>query len=693
MRISSALPVAVTGVCAAALLAFFVISYVTLKVDIEERAATVFGNLLTTNLDTAARVLDTAERDLAFQARSTVFIKAMVDLTRGWESSDQGAIRAIFLRDDVAREEIVLGDGLELYEFMHEAHHGALRGYVAQSPFEDILLIAADGTVVYSVRKGDEFGERVGDRVGDPTAPAILGHLGDGIGADGSPLVFHGNGAGDAYTLTVVPMIIEEAPAGYVVGVLPARAVGASFNGFGMLGETGLVTLRRADGSLLAASRDVGAEALATVSISGSIGAGPDRAVLTGRTGAGAAATVISGDVPGSGGAYSLVVQQLDEELYASLTALVTTLAVIGVAILLAVAVVVVLGARVLSRPLSGVSDAIMALAEGDLDTDRQVATRFTEIDRIAGALSVFRRNALDRRKLEDDAKLEYEKELRRRKELAVTIDAFRSEISEILSSLTREADLMQRSAATLGEVARGAAAEAGTAKASSEESAEGVRAIAATTDQVSASVQQISVETQKTSAFAEDAARMVAQTGAEIDALAKATTDIGAVIGFIRDIAEQTNLLALNATIEAARAGEAGKGFAVVANEVKQLSNQTSDATDRITAQISQIQSASSAAVTAMNGVREAISEINRFSSVIAQSVDEHSMATQGISDNVGHAVTGSAQVSDSIDAVTDAIARTTGEATDVEQVTHRLGTVTDRLSRSVETFLKNVS
>ena len=54
-------------------------------------------------------------------------------------------------------------------------------------------------------------------------------------------------------------------------------------------------------------------------------------------------------------------------------------------------------------------------------------------------------------------------------------------------------------------------------------------------------------------------------------------------IISDILNISSQTNLLALNASIEAARAGEAGKGFAVVAEEIRGLSEQTKEATNKI--------------------------------------------------------------------------------------------------------------
>lgn len=77
-------------------------------------------------------------------------------------------------------------------------------------------------------------------------------------------------------------------------------------------------------------------------------------------------------------------------------------------------------------------------------------------------------------------------------------------------------------------------------------------------------------------------------------------TQQIGEITATVNDIASQSNLLALNASVEAARAGEHGKGFAVVAVEVRNLAEQSKQATAQVKAILNEIQRATNAAVMA---------------------------------------------------------------------------------------------
>lgn len=176
----------------------------------------------------------------------------------------------------------------------------------------------------------------------------------------------------------------------------------------------------------------------------------------------------------------------------------------------------------------------------------------------------------------------------------------------------------------------------------------------------------QVSSEATSGEHLAVEAARKIENISAEIsqachmvENLTELTQEIRSIAGTIRGIADQTNLLALNAAIEAARAGEFGRDFAVVAEEVRNLAERTSKATEEIGNIVGRVVNETEStsqmmgsipdnvavgvgmvfrAAETLSGINRAIQASQQRSESVAHAMNEQSQAGQSIAESVDH-------------------------------------------------------
>ena len=215
---------------------------------------------------------------------------------------------------------------------------------------------------------------------------------------------------------------------------------------------------------------------------------------------------------------------------------------------------------------------------------------------------------------------------------------------------------------------------------------------VAAAADQLTMSISDISSQVKQSTDMSRNAVTQAEHTNETVAKLSESSARIGDVVKMINDIAGQTNLLALNATIEAARAGEAGKGFAVVASEVKNLANQTANATEEITKQITEMQNSTKDAVDAIDQIKSTISDLSEVAATISDSMEEQGAATSDIAQNIANVSRDSSNVSDHISNMMQSSNEVDVETLEVLNAASSLKSESKSMSEEINFFIKDV-
>jgi methyl-accepting chemotaxis protein len=368
---------------------------------------------------------------------------------------------------------------------------------------------------------------------------------------------------------------------------------------------------------------------------------------------------------------------------------LTTWLIVVAAFSLVSFAVITLLAARRISRPLTRITDAVRAVARGDWKSEVPGADRKDEIGGIARAVIVLQHSLQERDRLRSDV-AQAESVKKRREALEDAIRRFDRTMRAVLLSVSDTVETMDETARDLARTSAVAEGEAAETAFVSEHTVSNVAILRSATERLSASIAE-TVDRIRQATEAIGASSSIAQSAfVKAEHLAKTSRDIDAVVRAVGDIAAQVNVLAMNAALQAGRGGE---GLGTVVADTKSLAERVDRANEDIGRRMSAVRGATDETAGSVRAVAHKLDLVLQQTKTIALAVERQDAVTREIAENMSAAASGTIDVSSSVDRLKATIEEARGASMKVVNKATDMADEAHRLDLTVKTFLREVT